>query len=55
MPKFEFQEKAHNSLISRIADTNKQREALQQDYVSRYNNILKQKKHEMVNSLKDRF
>ncbi len=36
MPQFEFQEKAHNQLLNRIADTNDKRGQLQHDYIIRY-------------------
>ena len=55
LPQFEFQERAHNMLLSRIADTNMKRTQLQSAYLARYKQILKNKKQGMVKLLKDRF
>ena len=55
LPQFEFQEHAHHQLLSRIADTNTKRSQLQQEYITRYRQIIKQKKGLMVKMLKTRF
>lgn len=55
MPQFDFQERAHMNLLSRIADTDGKRMQLQQEYQRQYRKILRQKKKGMVAALKERF